>query len=105
MGHAEAVVDATGSVFAAELIAAYPEAKVILNTRKDMDAWMRSMNESVINVNRNWILYSMHWFSKRLFWAWNGYERYLWPAMFRNLDSREGHAAATLARGKWVYQG
>lgn len=105
MGHAEAVVDAAGSVFAADLIAAYPDAKVVLNTRQDMDAWMRSMQESLISINNNRILYCFHFFSKRLFWAWNAYERYLWPAMFRNLDSREGHGAATLARGKWVYQG
>jgi len=104
MGHAEAVVDAAGSVFAAELIAAYPDAKVILNIRSDMDAWMGSMEESLIKINGSWTLYCFHWFSRRLFWAWNGFERYLWPAMFRNLDSREGHAAATAARGKWIYQ-
>ena len=105
MGHAEAVVDAAGSVFAAELIAAYPDAKVILNIRSDMDAWMGSMEESLVKINGSWTLYCFHWFSRRLFWAWNGFERYLWPAMFRNLDSREGHAAATAARGKWIYQG
>lgn len=39
IGHSVAVTDAAGSVFAAELIAAYPEAKVVLNYRKDLDAW------------------------------------------------------------------
>lgn len=39
IGHSVAVTDAAASVFAAELIAAYPEAKVVLNYRKDLDAW------------------------------------------------------------------
>lgn len=38
IGHAVAVTDAPASVFAAEIIAAYPKAKVILNTRRDLDA-------------------------------------------------------------------
>lgn len=39
IGHSVAVTDAVASVFAAELIAAYPEAKVVLNYRRDLDAW------------------------------------------------------------------
>lgn len=39
IGHSVAVTDAAASVFAAELIAAYPEAKVVLNYRRDLDAW------------------------------------------------------------------
>ncbi|KAF5536522.1 ARCA-like protein [Fusarium napiforme] len=38
LGHSVAVTDAAASVFAAELIAAYPDAKVVLNYRKDLDA-------------------------------------------------------------------
>jgi hypothetical protein len=105
LGHSEALVDAAGSVFAAELIQAFPEAKVVLNVRQDKEAWMRSMKESVIAVNYNWSFYIFSWFQPGLFWAWNVYERYLWPGMFRNFDSREGHGAATAARGKWVYEG
>ncbi|RYP42518.1 hypothetical protein DL767_000206 [Monosporascus sp. MG133] len=37
LGHAVAVTDTAGSVFAAELIDAYPDAKVILNYRKDLE--------------------------------------------------------------------
>lgn len=39
IGHSVAVTDAVASVFAAELIVAYPEAKVVLNYRRDLDAW------------------------------------------------------------------
>ncbi|KAI2464324.1 hypothetical protein F4781DRAFT_436526 [Annulohypoxylon bovei var. microspora] len=41
LGHTVAVVGAAGAVFAADLIAAYPEAKVVLN--RDIDAWHRRM--------------------------------------------------------------
>ena len=107
MGHADAVVDAPGSCFAAEMIAAYPDAKVILGTRSrnDLDSWMRSLEESLVAINLNWTVYILSWFHADLFWAWNVYERYLWTGMFRCLDSREGFAAATRARGKWVYEG
>ncbi|KAL2211270.1 hypothetical protein CC79DRAFT_1317424 [Sarocladium strictum] len=105
LGHSEALVDAAGSVFAAELINAYPEAKVVLNVRDDKEAWMRSMKESVIAVNYNWSFYFFSWFHPGLFWAWNVYERYLWPGMWRNFESRQGHGTATAAMGKWVYEG
>lgn len=45
LGHSVAVTDAAASVFAAELIAAYPEAKVVLNYRRDLDAWSVSSDE------------------------------------------------------------
>lgn len=45
IGHSVAVTDAVASVFAAELIAAYPEAKVVLNYRRDLDAWSVFLNE------------------------------------------------------------
>ncbi|KAJ3579560.1 hypothetical protein NPX13_g1007 [Xylaria arbuscula] len=38
LGYLVAVADTAGSVFAAEPIAAYPNAKVILNYREDIDA-------------------------------------------------------------------
>jgi hypothetical protein len=39
IGHCAAVTDTAGSPFAAELIAAYPDAKVGLNVRRNLDAW------------------------------------------------------------------
>ena len=46
IGHCVAVTDAAGSVFAAELIAAYPEAKVLVTTR-DVDSWHASTMKTV----------------------------------------------------------
>ena len=105
IGHSEALVDAPGSVFAAELIRAYPDAKVVLNAREDREAWMRSMRESLMAVHQNWGFWFFSWFTPGLFWAWNVYERYLWPGMFRHLDSRRRHDVATEQMGKWVYEG
>lgn len=42
LGNSEAITDSPGTLFARELIQAYPEAKVILN-RRDVDSWHRSM--------------------------------------------------------------
>ncbi|KAH8180097.1 hypothetical protein LIA77_01616 [Sarocladium implicatum] len=104
LGHSEALVDAPGSVFAAELIKAYPQAKVVLNVRQDKEAWMRSMRESVMAVDDNWGFWFFSWFTADLFWAWNVYERYLWPGLFRHLDANRRHGAALEQMGKWVYE-
>jgi hypothetical protein len=42
LGSCVGVSDLPAAAFARELIAAYPEAKVILNSRGDMEGWRRS---------------------------------------------------------------
>ena len=69
LGHAVAVADAPASVFAADIIRAYPEAKVILNTHKDMEKWHESAVKNIVGVNRSWMFYLMSWTSKDLFWG------------------------------------
>ncbi|KAJ4418200.1 hypothetical protein N0V85_001532 [Neurospora sp. IMI 360204] len=51
LGHCQAVTDAPASVFAAELIAAYPEAKVVLNMRRDEEEWQESLVKTIIKAN------------------------------------------------------
>lgn len=51
LGDFDAAEDVPAICFAEELIAAYPEAKVILNTR-DVDAWLRSMDGTAGRVLR-----------------------------------------------------
>ena len=104
IGHSVAVTDAAASVFAAELIAAYPDARVVLNTRKNLDKWLVSMDESVLAINRNWVVWFVSFFDAKLWWVWNAWERLLWPGLFRCIDSREGFPEAVLPRGKWVYE-
>jgi hypothetical protein len=46
-----------GAAFARELVAAYPEAKVILNTRSDMGPWFRSFGATIGTFDqdpKNW---------------------------------------------------
>ncbi|KAJ7701858.1 P-loop containing nucleoside triphosphate hydrolase protein, partial [Mycena rosella] len=46
LGHCQAAVATPASIFAADLIAAYPDAKVIL-TNRDLDRWWKSYMESI----------------------------------------------------------
>ena len=50
--HSKAVIDVPCCLFVDELIAAYPEAKIILNVR-DANKWLQSMQKSLFTVF-NW---------------------------------------------------
>lgn len=106
LGHAVAVTDAPGSVFAREMIEAYPEAKVILNVRRDFDAWHKSAIDNLCGVvNDSWDVYFQAWLTARGFWSWMVYERYLWPLLFRATDTGEGALGRAVRRnGKWVFR-
>lgn len=68
LGHSVAVTDAAASVFAREMIEAYPEAKVILNTR-DLEKWHRSAIDNLAgSVNDSWVIYISSWLTGRGFW-------------------------------------
>ncbi|KAJ4290830.1 hypothetical protein N0V90_010025 [Kalmusia sp. IMI 367209] len=54
LGHAVAVTDAAANSFATELITAYPNAKVILNTRRNIDEWHASVMSNIVAVNEDW---------------------------------------------------
>lgn len=103
IGHSVAVTDAAASCFAAELIAAYPDAKVVLNTRSDLDAWLHSLRRTLVCVNESWAFYLMSIFNRECFWAWHVYERFLWPLLFRAPDGEM--ATAIMRNGKWIYRG
>lgn len=47
LGHCQAVCDLPAAAFAPELIAAYPNAKVILTTR-DPDSWHKYVQSSIV---------------------------------------------------------
>ncbi|KAJ7062577.1 P-loop containing nucleoside triphosphate hydrolase protein [Mycena amicta] len=49
LGHCEAVTDAPCMAFSEDLIAAYPDAKVILTTR-DPEKWWRSFSSTILKV-------------------------------------------------------
>ncbi|VUC24299.1 unnamed protein product [Clonostachys rosea] len=101
LGHCTAVTDAAGSVFAAELIQAYPEAKVILNIRRDEEAWHQSACQSLVDQNSLgfWIT---SFFCAEMFWAWHVYQRFLWASLFRAQDGSLGRAI--YGNGRWIYR-
>ena len=103
IGHSVAVTDAAASVFAAELIAAYPDAKVILNHRRDIDAWYKSVTKHIAGINENWYMWFTSWWSWHGFWSWTTYEKYMWPLLFRATDGAN-LATAIRRNGKWIYR-
>lgn len=70
LGEFEALSDNPANCFGPELLAAYPDAKVILNRRKDVDAWHASMKGSIFKTFDNVFLRACRLFSSRLFWLW-----------------------------------
>lgn len=102
IGHSAAVTDAAGSVFAAEMIQAYPDAKVILNVRRDLDAWHASAVKNLCHVNETWLFWALSWWTREYFWGWHVYERLMWAGLFRCLDGT--FDSGIRRNGKWVYR-
>ena len=104
-----AVTDAPCSVFASDLILAYPQAKVILNKRRDSAAWERSLLKTLVKAYESWAFWLAGWLDRECFWAWHVYERLLWPQLFRLGDGEtlrtaiEGGRAARVARGQLIF--
>ncbi|KAJ6502942.1 P-loop containing nucleoside triphosphate hydrolase protein [Mycena vitilis] len=53
LGHCQAITDTPGAIFAADLISAYPDAKVIL-TNRDPDKWWTSFSQSIGAITASW---------------------------------------------------
>lgn len=91
------VSDLFAAEFALELIDAYPDAKVVLNVRHDLDAWEVSMRNTMGYFDKNpmdWD-WCKSWFSAELFWIRQTMSRTMMPRFFRgSLESN----------GKWVYR-
>ncbi|KAJ7457779.1 P-loop containing nucleoside triphosphate hydrolase protein [Mycena latifolia] len=65
LGHCQAVTDAPSILFSEELIAAYPDAKVIL-TNRDPAKWWKSYDGSLQSMARSKTLTLAAWLSPRL---------------------------------------
>ncbi|QSS65958.1 hypothetical protein I7I51_06809 [Histoplasma capsulatum] len=101
LGHSVAVTDAPASCFAAEIIAAYPDAKVILNVRSDLDKWHASAVKNLCHaVDNNWLLWMFSWFSGELWWGMHVYQRFLLMRLFRCSDSSLHSGLGNC--GKWI---
>ncbi|KAI0142659.1 hypothetical protein GGR57DRAFT_495649 [Xylariaceae sp. FL1272] len=86
IGNAVAVTDTAASVFAAEIIAAYPDAKVILNQRKDIDELHHSISNTIARADSHWPLFILSCLGRECFWAWQSHVRFFCPCLFRALD-------------------
>ncbi|KAL4914310.1 hypothetical protein BDW62DRAFT_145109 [Aspergillus aurantiobrunneus] len=93
IGHAEAVTDQPCSIFAAELIKAYPEAKVILNHR-DLGSWYQSITALILPHTRGFWYHVLPWFQSDMYWA-----------VQYTIHCFNMHFYGSLERnGKWVYE-
>ncbi|KAM0740310.1 hypothetical protein ACQRIT_005494 [Beauveria bassiana] len=94
IGHCAAITDHAATAFALDLIAAYPDAKVILNVRKDVDAWHRSVMQTLMPLHRSWTFWVRSWFCSELFWVRESFMRGNWDKFYRG--DFEQHSRAVL---------
>ncbi|KAE8359238.1 hypothetical protein BDV27DRAFT_168713 [Aspergillus caelatus] len=96
LGNCVGVTDLIAAEFAPELIAAYPEAKVILNTRRDLDGWYKSMQLTMGYFDRNPVDWDWckSWFCAELFWIRQCMCRTMMKRFFRGSFE---------SNGRWVY--
>lgn len=93
LGHSEAVTDQPCTLFAAELIRAYPEALVVLN-RRDVDPWYQSACKVFTPLTTGLFYHVFPWFHAGLYWE----SRYV-------SDCFQQFFYHSLPRhGKWVYE-
>lgn len=62
LGDMDASTDVPTVWFASELLQAYPDAKVILNRRRDIQAWKESFRASVLPMMQSWLYWMASWF-------------------------------------------
>ena len=74
LAHCEAVTDSPAAIFAAELIKAYPDAKVILNTRRDLEKWYESHLTAFGPIHGILAMYVRSWFCAESYWLWKCFE-------------------------------
>ncbi|KAJ7032752.1 hypothetical protein C8F04DRAFT_1106433 [Mycena alexandri] len=68
LGDCDAVMDMPPCLFWAELLRFYPDARVVVNRRRDTDAWHRSLDGAAQTVLRGWTLWALSWFDPALYW-------------------------------------
>jgi hypothetical protein len=82
LGDCDGVMDMPPGIFAEDLLDFYPEAKVVLNRRADMDAWHRSLNEAAEMVLGSRVLWTLSWWDAKLFWWYRS--AVLWMGIMGN---------------------
>ncbi|PKY02384.1 hypothetical protein P168DRAFT_329309 [Aspergillus campestris IBT 28561] len=93
IGHCAGITDHVAAAFAPELIAAYPDAKVILNIRQDVDAWHQSVMEILDPLHQSWTFWFRSWFCAELFWMQQGFIRGNWNIFYRGSFEKNSRSA------------
>ena len=93
LGHYEAVTDQPCCLFGSDLIEAYPDARIILNRRKDVDDWYRSLM-AITGIIESWSGWARSLVGAEEFWIMRTI-KVGWIAYFRG-DYRKN--------GKEVYE-
>ncbi|KAF7307273.1 hypothetical protein MIND_00521100 [Mycena indigotica] len=88
LGHCMAVTDAPHILFAAELIEAYPKAKVILTTRNP-DSWWRSFNSTILVAVASPIGALNAWLEPTTAGTFVGFWKLVFLALLRTTDVTE----------------
>ncbi|KAK1094462.1 hypothetical protein LTR48_000337 [Friedmanniomyces endolithicus] len=70
IGHCGAVTDLPTAAFGPEMLRAYPDAKVILNRRRDVDAWYEIQKKTIAKLFTDWRSIVPGLFETELFWTW-----------------------------------
>ncbi|KAL1643963.1 hypothetical protein SLS58_004638 [Diplodia intermedia] len=77
LGDCAAITGLLGAAFAAELVAAYPEARVVVNSRP-VDAWYDSNMRSMVPIGRSWAERARAVFETRTFWYHRAFWHEIW---------------------------
>ncbi|KAK4888664.1 hypothetical protein LTR27_012450 [Elasticomyces elasticus] len=89
IGHCGAVTDLPTAAFGPEMMRCYPDAKVILNRRDDVDAWYESQKKTINAIFTGWQTILPALFEPSLFWGWQCVRLVVW-APAGNDFSRNG---------------
>lgn len=68
LAECDGIMDMPPLLFAEELLDFYPQATVILNRRRNMDAWHRSLNEAAEMTIGSWIFWILSRWDARMYW-------------------------------------
>ncbi|KAI9657375.1 MAG: hypothetical protein M1821_003056 [Bathelium mastoideum] len=99
LGHCGAITDAPGCFFATELVHAYPDAQVVLNRRRDVDAWCRSIETNFVPIVQSWRKWARSWWDVRAFWGRRCHELITAPCY-----GIDGYRAFSVEAGRRRYE-
>ncbi|MCJ1307109.1 hypothetical protein MMC25_000755 [Agyrium rufum] len=89
LGHVQAVTDVPAACFGPELIAAYPDAKVIL-TNRDVDKWHHSIMTTVFQAHHHPLLPVLFFIDKKFMGRWRDITIGLIRGFFQGSPEKNG---------------